>query len=99
MITGNIAEQLAQDEEREPRRRKPRPILPKPEHLFRSCILATMSAFALALPFRTAWWVGLFLAYMAFNVVVSKLVANISNIAYDRAVMWRMQRRRPRLDG
>jgi hypothetical protein len=84
--------------DRKPRRAKPRPILPKPEVIFRACILAALSGIALSLPFDIAWWAGLFLAYMAFNTVVSKLVANTSNIAYDHAVAWLRQttpRRQP----
>jgi hypothetical protein len=57
-------------------------IVPEGRLLFRALAYGLLAAVAFALPKAVGWWPGLFLAYMAFNLLVGKLVANFSDAIY-----------------
>jgi hypothetical protein len=57
-------------------------IVPEPRLLFRALAYGLLAAVAFALPAAAGWWAGLFLAYMAFNLLVGKMVANFSDAIY-----------------
>jgi hypothetical protein len=57
-------------------------IVPEPRLLFRALAYGLLAAVAFALPTTTTWWAGLFLAYMAFNLLVGKMIANFSDAMY-----------------
>ena len=61
-------------------------IVPEGRLLFRALAYGLLAAGAFALPKAVGWWPGLFLAYMAFNLLVGKIVANFSDAIY-RVVM------------
>jgi hypothetical protein len=66
-----------------PKARKPRPILPKGEVIFRAVVLCLLAGIAFVIPVKGAWWAGLFLAYMAANIIVNKLLQSVSDRAYN----------------
>jgi hypothetical protein len=62
-----------------------RTIVPEPRLLFRAFAYVLLAGGAFALPTPAGWWAGLFLAYMAFNLLVGKVVANFSDAMYRMA--------------
>jgi hypothetical protein len=63
-----------------------RNIVPEGRLLFRALAYMLLAAGAFALPTKAGWWAGLFLTYMAFNLLIGKVVANFSDAIY-RIVM------------
>jgi hypothetical protein len=59
-----------------------RNIVPEGRLLFRALAYGLLAAAAFALPVAGSWWAGLFLAYMAFNLLIGKVVANFSDAIY-----------------
>jgi len=57
-------------------------IVPEGRLLFRALAYGLLAAGAFALPNAVGWWPGLFLAYMAFNLLVGKMVANFADAIY-----------------
>jgi hypothetical protein len=57
-------------------------IVPEARLLFRALAYGLLAAGAFAVPTTTTWWAGLFLAYMAFNLLVGKMIANFSDAMY-----------------
>ena len=57
-------------------------IAPEARLLFRALAYGLLAAMAFAIPTTTTWWAGLFLAYMAFNLLVGKMIANFSDAMY-----------------
>jgi hypothetical protein len=57
-------------------------IVPEGRLLFRALVYGLLAAVAFALPKAAGWWPGLFLAYMAFNLLVGKMVANFCDAIY-----------------
>jgi hypothetical protein len=59
-----------------------RNIVPEGRLLFRAVAYLLLAAGAFALPVAAGWWAGLFLVYMAFSLLVGKVVANFSDTIY-----------------
>jgi hypothetical protein len=57
-------------------------IVPEARLLFRALAYGLLAAVAFAVPNAAGWWAGLFLAYMAFNLLVGKMIANFSDAMY-----------------
>jgi hypothetical protein len=62
-----------------------RNIVPEGRLLFRALAYAVLAASAFALPIAAGWWAGLFLTYMATNILLGKVVANFSDAMYRLA--------------
>lgn len=59
-----------------------RNIIPEGRLLFRAAAYGILAVIAFALPIHGAWWAGLLLAYMALNLMIAKVVANVSDAIY-----------------
>jgi hypothetical protein len=59
--------------------------MPEGRLLFRAMAYAVLAAGAFVLPIAAGWWAGLFLSYMAVNILIGKVIANFSDAIYRLA--------------